>query len=365
MKIAIVFGNDGSDVRLLKTCRSLRLLGHQVHLIGWNRRPDLNAATPPDGVIPHVIDYRVPTRRSTFLGQWAFTKHALSTLSRLRPETVIAVNEDNAIRVLPLYGSAYKHLVCDIYDSHIDRFSNHLLPIRTAAYSVSKLAQTLSDSVIVTDDRRQRCLGVNIGKSYVIGNFPEDPGEILSKQPVTGPLTIFVSGSLSKMRGLDTLIKVLETNQSLRIRAAGWFSDTFSENVFARHQQVEYLGRLTPFQSLEEAAKCDAVLAMYAPTNKNNIKASPNKIFDAMSVGRPVVINSEAEVSGWVTDNGLGFSCPYYDHSQFTAILEVLKTQRDSLNHFAASSRSLFQTGFSWESTLPIFKDLYGESQAA
>ena len=47
----------------------------------------------------------------------------------------IAVNEDNIVRVLPLYGYGFKKLVCDVYDSHIDRFSNHFLPIRMAAYA--------------------------------------------------------------------------------------------------------------------------------------------------------------------------------------------------------------------------------------
>jgi hypothetical protein len=39
MRIALIHGNDGSDVRVGKTCRSLARLGFDVHFIGWDRRP--------------------------------------------------------------------------------------------------------------------------------------------------------------------------------------------------------------------------------------------------------------------------------------------------------------------------------------
>jgi len=40
MRIALIHGNDGSDVRVGKTCRSLARLGFDTHFIGWDRRPE-------------------------------------------------------------------------------------------------------------------------------------------------------------------------------------------------------------------------------------------------------------------------------------------------------------------------------------
>ena len=84
MKIAIVFGNDGGDVRLAKTCRTLSRQGHEVHFIGWVRRPDLPSSQKLPGIKYHLLVHRVPQRRSTVVGQVLFTRHALRSLMLIK-----------------------------------------------------------------------------------------------------------------------------------------------------------------------------------------------------------------------------------------------------------------------------------------
>lgn len=365
MLIAIVISTDSADVRLRKTCRSLVALGHRVHVIGWNRRPDLRMSDDIDGVYMHILSHRVKRRSWTISGQACFTRHVLKHLAVIKPHTVVAVNEDNIFRVLPLYGVSFKRLVCDLYDSHRDRASHRIFPVNIIASALCGFAHATADAIIATDETRRATLNVSPMRSFVIGNYPHDPGDSLSCNPVLGAPKIFVSGTLAKRRGLDVIIEALRRAPQVRVHAAGWFADDFSESVFAKHPQVNYLGHLTPSESLIEASKCDAVLALYAPDCRNNILASPNKVYDAMSVGRPLVINEEALISRWVLESGLGSIVPYYNVDSLAECLDQLSRHRGDLPRFAKHARSLFRAGFSWEATTHVFEKLYGPPAAA
>jgi UDP:flavonoid glycosyltransferase YjiC (YdhE family) len=37
MRILLLYGTDGSDIRTVKLCRSLSRQGHEVHFVGWHR----------------------------------------------------------------------------------------------------------------------------------------------------------------------------------------------------------------------------------------------------------------------------------------------------------------------------------------
>ena len=119
MKIAILLGTDGADVRSLKTCRSLIRLGHEVHFVGWKRRPECSVPKI-EGVEYHLMDLPVSYGRSTIAGQLRFTRYAARHLHELKPHVVCAVNEDNVLRACLYKGRYYDHLICDFYDSHAE-----------------------------------------------------------------------------------------------------------------------------------------------------------------------------------------------------------------------------------------------------
>ncbi len=359
MKIAVVYGNDGSDVRIAKTCATLVKLGHEVHFIGWNRRPHVEKDASLPGVTSYLVQHPVPKLGSTWSGQLAFSQHAIKTLWKLRPEVVSAVNEDNVIRVGWLKHIAFRKLVCDVFDSHIDKSTNSSLPVRAISYLLANASRWWSDQLIATDELRYQFFGRYQPKTIVVGNYPTDPGPEWAKQFPMGPPKLFVSGTLSKLRGIEQVVAAAEQMPELKVIAAGWAADEYASDVFLKHPNVEFLGHITPRQSLEIGASCDAFLAMYAPTTRNHIFASPNKIYDAISVGRPVIINSEAKVSEWVRHHNVGFTPDYADANALAGYLKTLVQQRAELPEFAQRARTLFQSGYSWESMERRIAEMY------
>ena len=352
----MLLGTDGADVRSAKICRSLTRLGHEVHFVGWDRR-GTERETVADSVRYHLMDYEVRLGRSTLWAQAKFGFFAARMLRAIRPDAVYAVNEDNVLRAAFFRRLFYQHLVCDFYDSHADRFSESVWPIRWPMQAVNYLTKKTSDRLIVTDWLRWERLGRFKDKALIVQNVPEDPGDQLARGIPTGPTKILFTGAMGKNRGLRQLLQAIEECPEARIIAAGRPSDAFAEQVFLQHKQVEYRGSVSPRRSLEFAAECDAIFAFYAPISTNQVYASPNKLFDAMCVGRPVILNSEVKISRWAADKSVGLLCPYDDVNGLRGILKSLQSRRDSMAEFSREARQRYLASHSWE----IMENVLGE----
>jgi glycosyltransferase involved in cell wall biosynthesis len=359
--IAIVSGNNGTDVRIGKVCRSLSRLGFDLHLIGWDRRNGIKKKLELGATKIHMMNLTTPYGRATILGNLYFAFYAAHILKSLRPKTVCCIDEEYAIMLLPAKYVLYRHMVCDVFDGLNDRFSNRGKLYRLVLYIISQISRLGSDCLIATDNTRYERFGRYKSKSIVIENYPEDPGENLAKTQLEGPINIYASGSLSTKRGLRQLVQMLDSTNNVKVISAGWLYDDYSTNIFIKHPKVTFLGILTAKESLEKAALCDAVFSFYEPNSENNRYASPNKIYDAMSVGRPIIINEEVILSQWVVDNSLGFRLAYNDVDELKRIVQNLKMRRLSLISYAKHSRQLFQKGYRWEEVEKKLYSLYNK----
>ena len=358
-RIAIICPNDGSDVRVGKVCRSLSGLGFEVHLIGWDRRPNEPKTVDLGTSIAHILPIMTSNGRLALLPLIRYYWFILLLLLRLRPQTVCCVDEEYALLALPFSRLLFRYLVCDIYDSLSDRHSNAGFPLHLILAAIQYAARRGAHVLITTDLIRQKTLGQFRGKSIVVGNYPEDPGLELSRAHPSGAIKIYVSGSLSLARGLRELLAAIEFIEGVEIVCAGWIYDDYARDIFLTHPRVTYLGVITARKSLEVAAECDAIFAYYLPTTINNIQASPNKIYDAMSVGRPIIINDEVLVSNWVVKHGIGFSSPYFNKQGLADIVTMLFHHRSQLCIFSKNAYILFSKGYSWATAETKLAKLY------
>ena len=361
MRIAVIHGNDGSEVRVGKTCRSLRRLGQEVYFIGWDRDPDIEKKIDLGTSSLEIMKLKTRHRRWNFRGQVCFSLHIARKLSHIRPRIVCCVNEDLSFLLLPFRKIFYKYLVCDVYDALADRHSNRSWLFCILLKLISFIVRSCCDRLIVTDSARYERYGRFRRKCTIVENVPEDPGENLSKTLPQGNTKIYVTGSLSWDKGLENIIKAVEGLDGVEIISSGWPYYDYAETVFIKHQKVCFKGIVTLAQSLQFAAQCDAVFAFYAPVSVNNRYASPSKIYDALSVGRPVIINSEVRVAKLVKEKGIGYICDYDDVEGLKELIVSLKQKRKELASFAPRARELYLQNHTWEIMEKRLGRLYDE----
>jgi glycosyltransferase involved in cell wall biosynthesis len=351
LKLLYLSRSDGTDTRISKECKSLKRHGHDVLFLGWDRNPDKNKPDPMPGIKKHIYVTAAQQGKSLraffhFLRYWAFIA---STLLRERPGAVHAVNEEMAFIVLALKPVLGFRLVCDIFDSISLRYAHLKFPLNIPVKIVCGLAWMCSDALLLTDERRAGRLPEYRRKIRIVANYPEDPGsELMSKTKVAdNVIRLYVGGTLYRERGLRQLMRLMDMNPDVRAVCAGWVYDDQARE-FIVHPSVQYLGVLTPADSLATAAGCDAVVALYDPCNQNNVWASPNKIYDAMCIGRPVLLNRETHISAWVQAENIGYICEYDNVGELNNAMDLLRTGKAESHLTAARIRKVFERGYSW-----------------
>jgi glycosyltransferase involved in cell wall biosynthesis len=368
VSVLYVIRSDGKDARTTKECNSLRRAGYEVTLVGWSRAGEAHPGEHLSGIPALMYAAPAPERRRGALAQmggtmaqWGgFLQHVLRAVQSVRPDVIHAVNEELALLSLLLRGISGHRVVCDVFDSVALKWSAHAVPISAAARTVSYLAHRFSDVLIVTDERRRGRLGRFAEKAVVVGNYPVDVGSCVADRlpDGDGPIKLYVSGALYDARGLKMLLDLLERRDDVRIVSAGWVYDAVAER-FVAHEAVDFRGVVTPEESLRMAAGCHAVVALYKPSTQNNVLASPNKLYDALCIGRPIIINRETSVSQWVDEQDVGYLVTYGNAAELDRLVSRLKENVTQMDVRARYLREVFTQGYSWEVAERALLDAY------
>lgn len=92
---------------------------------------------------------------------------------------------------------------------------------------------------------------------------------------------------------------------------------------------------------------------------------SPNKFFDYLAAGRPVLVNYPGWMSGLVTEHHCGMAVPPGDPEAFADAVEALLAQRDRLPAMGAAARHLAEEQFSQQRILGDLARFLEERQEA
>ena len=366
MKVVYAGRLDGADLRGALMCNALQSFGHEVVFVGWDRD-----GGKKKGLLNPNVKQRVLVTEGTngaFRRMDDFARLLWKTIREEKPDVVQAVNEDVAVMTLPLKGIAYKKLVLDVYDSVTANPSRERLG-RFVRPVIRSLGNARADRIIETWESLAELLGRHQRKSVIIANCCPDPGEEHARNyPVGEAVLVSVGGTLFRKRDqLDTLVAAAELcpKGSVRILASGLLRDEYARDVFAKHPLVTYRWLEKPRDFLCAAAGSDAILYLRGDAAESEYRARvvPNRLFDAMSIGRPLIISSDTRISDWVAKNDYGFAWKNGDVEGLSRIFLSLKERRKSLPEFAARVRSDYVREYTWACMEKRLKSMYDELQ--
>jgi glycosyltransferase involved in cell wall biosynthesis len=139
-----------------------------------------------------------------------------------------------------------------------------------------------------------------------------------------GTFTLYVNGWLAPTRGLDSLVRALEVydGPSLRVLLAGRIDPTVPQAArLMEHPFAEYLGEVTPAESLALYHRAHACLTFYDPSLAINRLAESNKWGDCVLTRCAILVNEEVATAQPYLEVGGAAAVPYGDPSALAALL--------------------------------------------
>jgi glycosyltransferase involved in cell wall biosynthesis len=345
------------DPRVEKAASALADAGYDVTLLGWDR----SGTFPTTACLRRMSLHRLPIRARYGTGlhnfppllrwQWGLLLWLLR--HRRRYDIIHACDFDTVLPALLCKWLLGKRIVYDIFDFYADHLRTTPGWIKMVIRWGDLRVINRVDALILSDEsRREQIRGADPRQSTVILNTPPDLRSQFDQRQdpdSTEGLRLVYVGLLQRERGLFDLLHLLAKHPSWQLDLAGFGGDQIQ--ILAQAESLPNLhwhGRVPYQRALALTAAADVVLALYDPALPNHRYASPNKVFEAMMLAKPVVTAQDTHVDRVVEQHRCGLVVPY---GQLEALEQVLTRLKDNLalrRELGANGRRAYERYYAW-----------------
>lgn len=234
-------------------------------------------------------------------------------------------------------------------------------PVRRLLGRAEGRASRAAEAVITVNDR----IAAELRQRYrvepvVVMNCP--PLQTSTIRPVLrerldlfGRPVIIHHGVLGPGRGIDVLIAAiahLPADAAVVLLGQGPLADEFARQA----EEPDRRGRLfvVPAVPISEVPSwlgdADVGVIPFQPVDRNNLLATPNKLFEYMAAGVPMVVSDFPEMRRIVNETGSGLAIdPGDPRSIAAAIVELLEEPADRRAARRVSARQAAESTYNWQ----------------
>ncbi len=327
-----------------------------MQALGWDRTGLLPVQEIRDG----LCVYRLPLQAAYGKGmgnlpqllrwQWGLWRWLVK--HRAEYDVIHACDFDTilpAILIKSLYG---KRLVYDIFDFYADHLRATPMIIKMIIRRVDLWAIGRADGLILVDESRiQQVAQANKHEISIIYNSPEDVGNrfLPGRKPDTGKFTLAYIGLLQVERGLMEVISVLKKHPEWQLDLAGFGGDEHEILAAADNSpNIQWYGRVNYEQAIQLSATADVLFATYDPKIPNHKYASPNKVFEAMMLGKPVIVAEGTNMDRIVAQADCGYIVPYGDITTLERTIQSLADDPKLVRRLGDNARKAYENRYDW-----------------
>jgi glycosyltransferase involved in cell wall biosynthesis len=353
--IAIVASNSIlRHPRIWKIANSLKKK-YEPSAFGWNREgissQDINKYIVPLSLFRIKAPFGRPSLILYYplFWTWIFFK-----LLANRPSVVHAVDLDTLLPCTLYKLILRKRLVYDVHD----RFGGYVPLKYTILYKAISLVEELlskqANVLVTVSEKVQDTFRLRPKHCAIIMNFSEDYNLNRSKSE-DGILTLVYTGLICKDQGLDIVTPALEGLDNVRLVLAGRVADKELLDKMTKLPNVNYVGLLERADSLKLEASSDAMVVLYDLQYRKNQLSSPNKIFEAMMCGIPLITNMEGDL---VEEIDCGITVEYNIDQVKNAIIK-LRDDLELRTRLGNNGRKAFVEKYNWDNMEKKLYEIY------
>jgi glycosyltransferase involved in cell wall biosynthesis len=311
------------------------------------------------------------------LVRWAttldFYARGIAAVRRLRPE-LVQCNDYNTmwigVAARLMHGSAV------VYDSHELWPDRNMRPeARWWLLACEALFARVADAVVMTSPAHAEVLArrYRVPEPVVVRNIPAEtarplPGDRRGDQrDGHEPVAIYVGGVL-RHRGIEQSIRALSDVDRLTLRLLGPVEPDYRAELehLARSAgvrgRVEFSPPVAPTEVVDALAGADVGLALFQPVCLSHRLVLPNKLFEYVRAGLPVVGSDLPMIARFVRDHDVGATVDPEDTEAIAAALAATVEPERNAKLRAAAERA--GRTLDWRKERELLAGVYHEALA-
>lgn len=317
MLLIIRCNNLRNDPRVQKYIDYLDRCHVNYKLLGWNRLGEkldsksgvylqLKSSYGNGGLL--AIFHRI---------RWMSFVVKYLVLNRSQFDVIHACDLDSAFPAC-LYKFLFKRnlkVIFDIFDWFSATLYNNGKIVKYVFHFMEHFTIKYSDEVIICEPERIKQIPFDLNNQELVLpnipsvadlNFLKESGEYHFNNNL---ITLSYVGGFYEDRLLDELLMLVEKGK-INLLIAGFGNSRFEERCEKMRDLLnfKYYGKVCYKDSLNIMYNSDILYAMYSKKNPNHYYAAPNKYYETMFLGKPILSTKGLILEKKILDNGIGYT---------------------------------------------------------
>jgi len=319
------------DARVLNEAKALLEQDHEVTVLAWDRNKENKKEEERDGI--KIVRFQ-NTRFMDLLQYDIFRlrywwKNGYKLALELHKEQKFDVIHSHDFDTLPIGVKLKKKVgIPLIYDAHEIwgyMIKNEIPWWRYYLWKEKRNLKYTDHIITVAEPHMKYFENKGYSDVTIVTNCKE---KITEKYipPQNDVFTLIYIGGFNGKRFTPKAIEVCRDIEGIKLKVAGFGSneDKIKDLIKNTSQEkVEFLGRIDVERVIPETLEADAVLCMFDPNFMNNRIGPPNKLFEAMVCGRPVIATKNIYSGKLVEKLNMGLAIDYEKESFKDALIKL------------------------------------------
>ena len=361
------------DPPVEKMANTLISHGHSVTILAWDRSntyAERGSIKKLANSETEIVHFGIPAKysggiKANFKGLLLFQMRIIRWLFRHRREydAVHAFDFDTGFASMICCKLLRKKLIYHVLDYYAE---GHILPGRLLNSIIEffeiRVINSANATVICTEKRKEQIRKASPRKLYVIHNTPDSVQQMDTSFQVngcTGKLKLVYVGVLSRMRLLKETVEVVSKMDDVEMRIGGFGEyEDWMQKAAEQYSNVFFYGKLQYSETLALEKQCDIMMAVYDPSIRNHKYAAPNKFYESIMLGKPIIMAYDTGHDDIITKNDIGILTEYSESGIRDAIY-ALEKRRNEWNDMGKRAMNLYNSNYSWTIMTERIEEMY------
>ncbi len=358
--------------RTEKTARCLIERGYGVTVLAWDRDEDyapkeemLDLGTANCRIVRIGLKGQFAGGvKKNLKGLMKFQRFIFKWLQKNsnQYDAIHAYDLDTAFTAQKAASRFHKIFIYDIADYYSNGHGYTGIIAKASNIVENRVINKAFATIICTEERKEEIKGTHPKRLYVIHNTPDIIVQPYEQEKHERIRFVYI-GVFGKTRFLKELTEFITKRKDCELHIGGFGAnmETYFDHMSKEYDNIIYYGRVPYKKTIEIEQKCDILPIIYDPSLKNHVYAAPNKFYEALALGKPMIMAKGTGMSSVVEEYHLGETMPYTVEGLQQAV-DRLILRRNVWPVIGMKEQELYEHDYSWSEMKRRLGLLYDEA---